>query len=128
VVIRDLSPEVVQHLRAKYGVDLAAGLRAQGTVASYQSLRIATAGTEKAFQAHHIVERSVLERFGLPVDDCPAVVLTTAEHIELSRALADALPKSEVDHMTSAQIRAAYETIYQDRPVWLQEVARYFPK
>lgn len=128
VVIRDLSPVVVQHLAAKYGVDLAAGLRAQGTVASYESLAVATAGTANQFQAHHIIEQHVLKHLGLPVDQCPAVVLTTAEHIEISKALAAALPPAEVEHMTAAEIRRAYEAVYRDHPVWIQEVARYFPK
>jgi hypothetical protein len=112
----------------KHGVDLAAGLHAQGTVASYESLAVATVGTENRFQAHHIVERKVLEHLGLPADKCPAVVLTTAEHIEVSKALAAALPPSEVEHMTATEIRTAYESIYRDHPLWIQEVARYFPK
>jgi hypothetical protein len=65
---------------------------------------------------------------GYPVDQCPAVILTTAEHIAVTQILAKLIPNAELDDMTKTQILKGYESAYKDHPAWMSEVRRYFPR
>ncbi len=128
IVIRHLSVESVDALTRQYGSGLAVGLNQKGTIAPYNALARAVEGLDRAYQAHHIVEVQVLEKLGLPTDQAPAVILTSAEHTQMTTALARELPPGHLDAMSKQEILRAYETVYRDRPEWIAEVRRYFTR
>jgi hypothetical protein len=128
ILFRNLSLDVMTTLKAKYGCDLAFGLQQMGTIGSYAAWQVVVAGCGNAFQAHHIVEQKVLEHFGYPADICPAVILTAAEHIEVSKILTIRLPPGDIDDLTRKQILDGYTKTYRNHLEWLAEVERYLPR
>lgn len=126
VVFRNLSLDVMNILKAKYGCDLAFGLQQHGTIGSYEAWQVVVAGCGGDFHAHHIVERKVLSHLGYTDDKCPAVILTAQEHIAVSKILAIELPPGELDAMTRKEILSGYEKAYQNHPEWMRVVRPYF--
>ena len=126
-VIRDMSVQMVEALKQKYGPGLAYGLHEKGTVMSYEAASAATEGLNAAYQGHHIAEVKVLKLLGQETQVSPAVILTTKEHAEISALLEKYVPKGEIEHMTKAEIFEGYRKAYQGHPVWLDEVKNYFP-
>jgi RHS repeat-associated protein len=128
VVFRNLPNSVIDKLLQQYGSGLAHGLWQKGTIASYEALSRVVAVLGGVFQAHHLIEVKILEHFGLPTDEAPAVIMTKEEHEKITGELEKLLPPEEIEHMTEEEIQRAYEKAYKDHPEWIDEVKRYFQR
>jgi hypothetical protein len=128
-VNRTLSKEAAEVLVKKHDLGrpiMATSLNKQGTIGPFESFQIFTRGHEGAFQAHHIVEASVLKHLGYGVGKAPSVILRAGEHAPISTLLARQIPKGELEHLTKKQLLAKYEMAYKNYPTWIAEVRRYF--
>jgi hypothetical protein len=77
------------------------------------------------WQAHHLVERSMADRFGLGnADKMPSVILTEAEHKSITAQL-----NAAKKHVRDAQqLWQAYQEVYKTHPHWLKAIESYFVK
>lgn len=129
IVLRDLTPEIVEAMKAKHGSEKVARMfrRAGGMIAPYDALKAVTLGFEGRIQAHHIVEEQVLKELHQPVDKAVAVVVTVKQHSALSTSLAETIGTTKFEMLNTgsrAAYRRAYEQVYWGMPEWLAEVRR----
>ena len=98
----------------------------QRPIMPYRDARSFSSGLEGKVQAHHILEKRFLEKWGYNVDDAPAVLLTRGEHQLITNTLRKLLPYGDPSHYTKAEVWAAYKEAYKLYPHWLEAIAKYF--
>ena len=79
------------------------------------------------FQAHKIFEKQALEKVLKRSDfeKLPSVILTDAEHKEISAKLAAAWAKVKPEPMTLERLREIYKDVYKKHPEWLEAIDSY---
>lgn len=125
--------EAVESLPS-FGKAMAPSLRDAAVILPYSRAQIFTAGWEGKLQAHHILEvamaRDTLNMEAKAIDDIPAIILSEAEHKEITNRLAAArtklLGKSDAKP-DKEQLWAIYQAAYKDYPAWLDAIKGYFP-
>ncbi|WP_416566443.1 hypothetical protein [Nocardia testacea] len=125
---RTLSVEAAESLAKKFDKGMpviAAEMNKRGIIGPFDSFSVFTRGHGGAYQAHHIIEQSVLKHLGHDVQKAPSIILTAGQHSPISTALAKKIPKDELEHMTKKEILNLYRKVYKDMPEWLAEVERY---
>lgn len=96
-------------------------------IAPYKFMQIFTARMKNRVHAHHILEVYWAEEFKLGNTDLmPSVILTYAEHKEISNALRLAAEKKPIKKL--AQLWSMYKDVYVDHPEWLDAIKSYFGK
>lgn len=127
-VSRTLSVEAAESLAKKFDKGrpvIAAEMNKRGVIGPFNSFSVFTRGHGGAYQAHHIIEQSVLKHLGHDVQKAPSIILTTGQHSPISTALAKKIPKDELEHMTKKEILDSYRKVYKGMPEWIAEVERY---
>jgi hypothetical protein len=81
-----------------------------------------TRGQGGEIQAHHLIEARHFRNWEMPTDG-PAVILTRADHLEITNDLRAALPYGR--EYTPAQVRAAYMEVYAGHSEWLAAIRRH---
>ncbi|MBI3035441.1 VCBS repeat-containing protein [Candidatus Woesearchaeota archaeon] len=88
-----------------------------GKIGRYGDLVKDTAGKKGEIQAHHLIEKRFLKKWGKSIDDAPAVILTREEHQKLTNTLARKIPfGSNIN--SPKQAYRAYREVYRDSPYW----------
>lgn len=96
-------------------------------IAPYNVLQGVTKGHRGAIQAHHLVERRHLIRWGYSarqIAEAPAQVLSQSEHQAISRALQEALPTRR--SYTRDAVWRAYQKVYAEYPQYLKSIQHIF--
>jgi hypothetical protein len=95
------------------------------TIGPYEAMQRFTQKLGSEYQAHHILEKSMVEKFKLgDPDKVPSVILSAVEHKKLTAELASKTPKAE----TLQELWEAYKNAYEDYPNWLEAIKPYFTK
>ena len=77
------------------------------------------------WQAHHILEVKMFEKFNLGKPDLgPSVTLTQAEH----KAITAELSARTASAKTTQELWKAYQKVYKNYPHWLEAMESYFVK
>ncbi|WP_406224140.1 DUF4157 domain-containing protein [Streptomyces canus] len=127
-VSRTLSVEAAESLTKQFDKGrpvIAAEMNKRGIIGPFDSFSVFTRGHGGAYQAHHIVEQSVLKHLGHDVQKAPSIILTAGQHSPISTALANKIPKDELEHMTKREILDLYRKVYKGMPTWIAEVELY---
>jgi hemerythrin-like domain-containing protein len=86
-----------------------------------------TEGYGGHWQAHHILEEKMFEKFrhfGDP-NDGPSVILTEVEHKAITAKLLKAQTRAVE---TTAQLWKKYQDVYKKNPEYLEAIRHYFEK
>ena len=119
--------KLAEKLAAKHGLHLADAMNKIGMIAPYNFMQIFTARMKNRVHAHHILEVYWAKEFTLGSTDLmPSVILTQAEHTEISNALRKAAEAKEITNL--AQLWSMYEKVYKRHPEWLDAIKSYFGK
>ena len=94
-----------------------------GKVDTYIKLAKLTKQLKGAIQAHHLVEVRHLKRLLLSTKNAPSVLLSKADHQEMTNTLRQLLPYGQT--YTKQQIVDAYKQAYSNFPQWIDEVVKY---
>jgi hypothetical protein len=122
-LVSNLSAAAAKKLAGRYGWKMAAALNQTGTIAPYEAMREFTQGLGGQYQAHHILEKNMMERFGLGnPDHAPSVILTGPKHAEITTQLKEVTR----DVTTKEGLWKAYQEVYSDYPQWLNAIRKYF--
>ena len=104
--------------------DLAAAMANKGAIGEYSVMAKFTKGLGSRWQAHHILEVKMAERFGLGATDrLPAVILSDAEHKAITKALAAEAARGNSRELLWEAYVKVYGTAH---PTWLKAIASYF--
>ncbi len=104
---------------------LADALEKNGAIGPYQVMKQFTDKLGGQWQAHHILEVRMLERFELGnAAKVPAVILTEAEH----KALTAELRVATLEVEKVQDLWKAYQKVYRKYPHWLEAIKPYFVK
>jgi RHS repeat-associated protein len=103
---------------------------AQGKTAvkSYREAKALTKGLRHSFEAHHLLEARHMRAWDFTVkeiSDAPSVVLSRADHLEITAALRRELPYG--NNYGREEVWSALQRVYQDHPNWLDAIRQYFP-
>ena len=127
-VSRTLSVEAAESLAKKFDKGtpiIATEMNKRGIIGPFDSFSVFTRGHGGAYQAHHIIEQSVLKHLGHDLQKAPSIILTAGQHSPISTALAEKIPKGDLEHMTKKEILDLYRKVYKGMPEWIAEVERY---
>jgi hypothetical protein len=120
-----VSEEVAEQLAKKWGYQITHALAENGTIAEYAVMKKFTQNMGGRWQAHHLVERSMVKEFGLGnAEQVPAVILTEAEH----KAIRAKLRVATKDVKDAQKLWQAYQRVYKKHPHWLKAIESYFVK
>jgi RHS repeat-associated protein len=98
-----------------------------GKMGKYSEMTKHTAGHGGKIQAHHILEVRFLENWGGRAADGPAVILTKAQHDQITQALRNRLPYGmPKDASVKPQVWHAYKDVYKDYPELLNAIEHLF--
>ena len=119
--------------------EMAQGLQEMQTIMPFELGQKFTAELGGKFQAHKIFERRAIKKFmeadktlskeavEKAVDEMakkyPSVILTDAEHQQISNALAAAWNANP--NMSKAELREIYKVVYKKHPEWLEAIESY---
>ncbi|MDI1475918.1 hypothetical protein [Polyangium sp. y55x31] len=78
-----------------------------------------------SYQAHHILEEAMARKLELVknFDKLPAVILTEAQHKNITRFLNRKRP-----NLKAEELWKLYEEVYKPFPHWLEAIKPYFGK
>jgi hypothetical protein len=121
-----LSEAIAEQLNRMYGVDIAHALAENGTVGPYRLMKRFTDNLGHAWEAHHLLEVKWFKQFPFGNPDLgPAVLLTKAQHDEITAALRVAMK----DVTEPMKVWEGYVLAYgQKHPEWLEFIRPYFGK
>ncbi|MBK9261725.1 MAG: hypothetical protein IPM54_18230 [Polyangiaceae bacterium] len=104
--------------------EMAKGLEEMQTIMPFELGQKFTKDLGGKFQAHKIFERRALNRLHSRDDyeKLPSVILTDAEHKEISAALEAAWRRVKPENMTKAKLREIYQDVYKKHPEWLEAI------
>ncbi len=104
---------------------LAATLNQNGAIGPYSVMKKFTDNLAGKWQAHHILEVKMFEKFNLGKSNLgPSVILTDAEH----KAITAELSVRTANAKTTEELWKAYKRVYKDHPHWLEAIESYFVK
>jgi len=120
----DVADLAVQ-FRFRYGVDTTAEALAQHkVVAPYEVMQQFTELNKGDYQAHHILEDAVMNKFGITgTDTAPSVILRRDEHKELTSALKKA---GSQDAGSLEDVWRIYQEVYKEHGHYLKAIEHYF--
>ncbi|TKD03761.1 hypothetical protein [Polyangium fumosum] len=121
----EISAETAELLAKKYGVDIAAALEQNGAIGAYDVMKKFTDGLGGAYQAHHLLEKAMggeLRLTAKQLDKIPSVILTEAQHKEITKLLNAKRPARK----TREALWQMYEEVYEPFPHWLKAIKPYF--
>jgi hypothetical protein len=121
---------------------MAESLRKQQVIMPFKMAQKFTEKLESKFQAHKIFERRAIKEFmrrqnpalseaalDKAVNEVaktyPSIILSDAEHTEISKALAAAWDKVGKNNMTKEKLREIYKDVYKKEPHWLEAIESY---
>ena len=119
-----------------YGKAMGPSLAEAGVIMPYSRAQVFTRGWEGKLQAHHLLEANMAEKTMLKLDakainDIPAIVLSEAEHKEITKSLNEArariLPGVNLENMQPHDLWKVYQEVYAKNPAWLDAIKHYFP-
>lgn len=119
------SRQIARELAAKHGLEIADGIRANGTIMPYELAQKFTHDLGHRLHAHHLVE---VKWFGMwrELGDsnlAPSVILTEEYHKLLHAKMAKVkLPTGPED------LLRYYEKVYESHPEWIQAVKWFLKK
>jgi hypothetical protein len=122
----ELSEEAAEFLAStKQGFAIMDTMHKLGVVGPYRIMKKFTDKLGGAYQAHHILEKAKLKflKGKLDPDLIPSVILTEAEHKEITAKLA----KHTKGAMTPNELWEGYTDAYEEFPEWLKAIKSYFP-
>lgn len=123
--VAELGEKAAEELAKKYGYKITHALHVNGTIGPYSVMRKFTDNLGGRYQAHHILEVNMMERFRMGKSDLgPAVILTEAEH----KAISARLKVATTDAKTPQHLWKAYQKAYAEHPHWLKAIESYFTK
>jgi hypothetical protein len=123
--VGDLSEEAAEALAREHGAAIADALNKVGGIGPYKLWRKFTAGLSGRWQAHHLLERKMMGKWGLGDPDlAPSVILTEAQHKTITAELSALTPKARDVN----QLWEAYQKAYKANPEWLEAIKPYFKK
>jgi hypothetical protein len=104
--------------------EMAKGLQEMQTIMPFELGQKFTANLGGKFQAHKIFEKRALKLLNGREDfeKLPSVILTEAEHKEISVALEAAWREVKPQNMTKAKLREIYQDVYKKHPEWLEAI------
>ncbi|UQA55509.1 hypothetical protein [Polyangium aurulentum] len=126
--IKDLSEEAAEAIAKEHGAHIADALNKVGAIGPYRLMKKFTERLKGDWQAHHILEDSMFRKFKKQLGDPdrgPSVILTKAQHKEITAKLLEAKTQSAE---TTAQLWERYKEAYEDYPHWLDAIKSYFEK
>ncbi|HRQ49451.1 MAG TPA: RHS repeat-associated core domain-containing protein, partial [Agriterribacter sp.] len=94
-----------------------------GKVDTYMKLAKLTKNLKGTIQAHHLVEVRHLKRLFLSTKNAPSVLLSKADHQQMTKILQQLLPYGRT--YTKQQIIDAYKQAYLNFPQWIDEAVKY---
>lgn len=119
-----------------FGKAMAPSLRDAAVILPYSRAQIFTAGWEGKLQAHHILEvamaRDTLDMGPKAIDDIPAIILSEAQHKEITNTLNIVREKvlqgtGKKTPTTQQELWKIYQEAYKRYPAWLDAIKGYFP-
>ena len=121
-----LGKDAAEELAKKYGRDVAGALNANKAIGPYEVMKKFTDKLGGSFQAHHILEESMIKKWKLGNPDLgPSIILSDADHKAITAALKEA-DTAEADSLK--KLWKAYQRAYVDHPEWLDAIKSYFTK
>lgn len=126
--IAGMNVEIAKTLANRWGVYLAQALEKNGAIGPYAIMKEFTAGQGGAYQAHHLLEKSMVGEFKLGNPDLvPSVILTDAEHKVITAELRGWGPIMKEDKLE--KLWQKYLDVYgKQHPDWLQAIEPLFTK
>lgn len=117
-----------------FGKAMAPSLRDAAVILPYSRAKIFTAGWEGKLQAHHILEvdaaGTLFKMEKGAIDDIPAVILSEAQHKEITKRLTAArneiLGTNGNKPLDKQELWTVYQKVYKDYPAWLEAIEHYF--
>jgi len=118
-----------------FGESMAPSLHEVRTIMPYSRAQVFTKGWKQDFQAHHIFEVQMMENFPKEyskeaIENSPAIILTKAEHQQITKDLNDVRNKMlsdlNVPSLNKQQLWALYQKVYAKNPTWLEAIKPYF--
>lgn len=122
----DLGKDAAEELAKKCGYGITDALHSNGAIGPYEVMQKFTKELGGRWQAHHILEESMMKKWKLGTPDLgPSVVLTDAEH----KAITARLKAAGTQEAKNIQkLWKAYQEAYVDHPDWLEAIKKYFFK
>jgi hypothetical protein len=113
---------------------MAGSLHRMKTILPYSRAQMFTAEWRGVYQAHHILEKEMMEKvLRGEADHVPAIILTDVEHKEITRRLNDARKRymsrvggKPIENWTPKELWSIYQQAYPDRAAWLAAIEPYF--
>lgn len=116
-----------------YGKAMAMSLQEAQTILPYCRAKLFTAEWAGKYQAHHILEKDIAKRLlkmeENTLDDIPAIILTEAQHKQITGDLRIAYDKLLRDtagrKIEGVDVWKMYQEVYKDQ-TWLKAIEHYF--